>query len=137
MLLFSSSKWKVPSFENKGHSQWKAIWWQSSVSIDFKNHRNIFLNHYIHRILTVANVFAEEFICSFDMRWYPFSTQKCNVEISLNGNTNKFIVLENQKLLNLAEKDLSMWTIEEIKFNPEVIIVFIRIMIRWRLQRFI
>ena len=43
-----------------------------------------------------------KFMCDFDMRWYPFDTQLCYMNVSLEGNLDIFVNLSTQTVLDLS-----------------------------------
>jgi hypothetical protein len=43
--------------------------------------------------LTLYTLCAVDFICNFELSWYPFDTQRCFMNISLEGNSDIFVNL--------------------------------------------
>ena len=51
---------------------------------------------------SVSSVFAVDFICHFELSWYPFDTQLCYMNVSLEGNLDIFVNLSTLTLLDLS-----------------------------------
>ena len=54
-------------------------------------------------------VYKSEFICTYDMRFYPFDIQVCTIDLVVDGSTAKFIDLLPGKLVYSGEPDLSQY----------------------------
>ena len=43
--------------------------------------------------IKMSRVYEVDFICDYDMRFYPFDIQTCTANLIIDGNTAKFIDL--------------------------------------------
>ena len=57
-----------------------------------------------------------KFICEYDMAWYPFDVQKCEITLQPFGNTGKYISLIRDSIKYLGKLDLSKYYIKQWKF---------------------
>ena len=57
----------------------------------------------------INRVYEVDFICDYDMRFYPFDIQVCTVDLIIDGNTAKFIDLVPGKLLYSGSTDLAQY----------------------------
>ena len=51
--------------------------------------------------------YVNEFVCHFNLRWYPFDTHLCTMEISFQGKEGLFAKVKQGKFVYPAEMDLS------------------------------
>ena len=66
--------------------------------------------------ITFSRIYDIEFICSYDMAWYPFDLQRCELLFKPFGNSGKYVRFVN-RLVNYYEKlDLSKYYIKQWKF---------------------
>ena len=49
--------------------------------------------------IRINRVYEVEFICTYDMQYYPFDIQICTVDLVIDGNTAKFLKLQPGKLV--------------------------------------
>ena len=49
--------------------------------------------------IRINRVYEVEFICNYDMRFYPFDIQLCTVDLVIDGNAAKFLELQPGKLV--------------------------------------
>ena len=61
-----------------------------------------------------------DFICQFDMSYYPFDTQTCQAIFAMKGNTGYFVKLVPENLTNLGPKDMMQYQIKHITFVKSV-----------------
>ena len=54
-------------------------------------------------------VYKSEFICTYDMRYYPFDIQVCTIDLVVHGSSAKFIDLLPGKLVYSGAADLSQY----------------------------
>ena len=59
--------------------------------------------------LKLNRVYEVNFICVYDMRFYPFDIQICKVDMVMAGSAAMFIALEPGRLIYSGEKDLSQY----------------------------
>ena len=54
--------------------------------------------------ITLSRIYRHEFICIYQMAWYPFDSQRCQIVLSLVGDANEIIYLFPGKLKYLGPK---------------------------------
>ena len=54
-----------------------------------------------------------EWICDYDMRWYPFDSQTCTMVFVPEGNSGEFVELVPAELDYLGPKDLTQYFIRQ------------------------
>ena len=67
--------------------------------------------------ITLSRVYRNEFICIYQIAWYPFDTQRCRIIISLVGNSDEFINLLPGNLSYLGPEDLTIYFIKETSIH--------------------
>ena len=69
--------------------------------------------------LVMTQFYNTKFICDFDMRWYPFDTQRCTLLLKMHGDS--FVDLLKENLDYSGPKDLMMYFIKDRLFKTETI----------------
>ena len=75
--------------------------------------------------ITLSRSYRQEFICIYQIAWYPFDTQRCRIVLSLLGNSGEFVNLITGKLAYLGPEDLTIYfikqtTIQRMMSNDDV-----------------
>ena len=77
--------------------------------------------------LVIARPYDTAWICDYDMRFYPFDTQRCTMELKTAGNTNRSIKLMAGSLSYLGPKDLTVYFIRKtnmfLRAEDEAVVV--------------
>ena len=55
-----------------------------------------------------------EFICEYDMRWYPFDYQTCLMVVLMEGNTGKFVDLVDDLIQYSGPKELTQYFVKNV-----------------------
>jgi hypothetical protein len=66
--------------------------------------------------ITFSRIYDVSFICKYNMAWYPFDVQSCELSFSPFGNTGTYVVLIKDVIQYKSEKDLSKYFIKQWKF---------------------
>ena len=66
--------------------------------------------------ITFSRIYDIGFICDYNMAWYPFDVQTCELTLQPFGNTGKYISLIRDNIKYLGELDLSKYYIKQWKF---------------------
>ena len=66
--------------------------------------------------ITFSRIYDIGFICDYNMAWYPFDVQRCEITLQPFGNTGKYISLVRDNMQYLGELDLSKYYIKQWKF---------------------
>ena len=61
--------------------------------------------------MKINRIYEIDFLCDYDMRYYPFDIQVCTLDLVIDGNTAKFIDLLPGKLLYSGSTDLAQYYI--------------------------
>ena len=62
--------------------------------------------------MTISRVYSTDFICTFDMVWYPFDTQECSAIFVLKGNSDNFVKLTANVLKYNGPTDLTQYFVK-------------------------
>ena len=62
--------------------------------------------------LEKSNFYNLNFMCDFDMSWYPFDSQQCSLMIQLHGESWKFSNLINESFQYYGKTDLMLYFIK-------------------------
>lgn len=63
----------------------------------------------------MSRVYDVNWICEYDMSWYPFDTQTCYMTLQPDGNSGEFIDLVDDGLEYLGPRDLTQYFIRSTK----------------------
>ena len=74
--------------------------------------------------ITVSRVYSIRFFCEYDMRWYPFDEQTCNIQMVMDGVLDNYADLLSQDLKFSGAKELTQYYVkrfimEEGKINTK------------------
>ena len=74
------------------------------------------------RMIKIAKTFSEEFICSFDLSYYPFYTQECDLKFKMKGNTKEFVNLIKGYSTYKGPIQFSTYSIKAPTFTSKVML---------------
>ena len=60
---------------------------------DLSHHQNIYIFPGEDTNVEMARTYATEFLCLYNMNWYPFDTQSCSLDFMLDATANTFVSL--------------------------------------------
>ena len=69
--------------------------------------------------ITFSRIYDIRFLCSYDMAWYPFDLQRCELLLKPFGNTGKYIYLVNSEINYFGKMDLSKYYIKQWTFESK------------------
>ena len=69
--------------------------------------------------ITFSRIYDIRFLCSYDMAWYPFDLQRCELLLKPFGNTGKYVFLVNSSVNYFDKMDLSKYYIKQWKFESK------------------
>ena len=58
-----------------------------------------------------------DFICEYDMRWYPFDYQTCHMVILMEGNTGMFVNLISDSIEYSGPKELTQYFVKKTEMG--------------------
>ena len=65
--------------------------------------------------ITFFRVYAIDFLCEFDMRWYPFDIQTCTIDVKLTGILEDFVEILPGLFEYLGGKEHTQYVIKDSK----------------------
>ena len=69
--------------------------------------------------LTLSRFYKTNFICDFDMAWYPFDTQKCSMNFVVDEGSQRFVDLSVLNLEYSGPLDLTQYFIKKKTFTEK------------------
>ena len=63
----------------------------------------------LHHQLKINRVYEVEFICNYDMRFYPFDIQECTLDLVVDDNTAKFLSLQPGDLVSTGSSSFAQY----------------------------
>ena len=76
-------------------------------------------SHYFNGIdnpISFSRIYDIEFICSYNMAWYPFDLQRCELRFKPFGNSDVYVRFVNHFINYYDKMDLSKYYIKQWKF---------------------
>ena len=67
--------------------------------------------------ITFSRIYDIEFRCSYDMAWYPFDLQRCELIFKPFGNSGEYVRFITQDINYYEKMDLSKYYIKQWKFH--------------------
>ena len=64
-------------------------------------------------VITVSRVYSIKFFCEYDMRWYPFDEQTCNIDMVMDGVLDNYADLINDNLIFSGAKELTQYYVKK------------------------
>ena len=69
--------------------------------------------------ITFSRIYNIRFICSYNMAWYPFDLQRCELLLKPFGSTGRYVFLVNNTINYFDKMDLSKYYIKQWKFQSQ------------------
>ena len=70
--------------------------------------------------LSVSRFYRTNFVCDFDMAWYPFDTQKCSMDFVIEKDLQNFVDLLVQNLNYSGPSELTQYFIKKKVFLDKI-----------------
>ena len=67
--------------------------------------------------IRLSRAFDIEFICEYDMRWYPFDSQTCYMVVLMEGNSGKFVELVDDLIKYTGPKELTQYFVKNVNMR--------------------
>ena len=87
--------------------------------------------------ITLSRIYRKEFICIYEIAWYPFDTQRCRITLSIVGNSDEFVNLLPGNLRYSGPKDLTIYFIKKTAIHRgrsnEKMVVYVEVTLGRRL----
>jgi hypothetical protein len=85
---------------------------------DLKHHQNIYIFKGTDTTMEMSRAYETEFICSYNMAWYPFDTQSCTLDFVVSVSARAFVRLEPGVLDYSGPTELTQYFVRQ--FNIRV-----------------
>ena len=110
---------KVTKMSEKEHLAWRIVRNEENLFVhgDETNMNNVLLYKGSMNKERVDKRWHIEWMCSFDMAWYPFDTQQCHMIFFV---ANDFAEIEPGKLLYTGPRDWNHYHVIEVNMCPKV-----------------
>ena len=69
--------------------------------------------------LEMSRVYETDWICDYEMNWFPFDTQKCRMVFALPQEMNSFIEIVGNGHTYLGPPELTQYFVRDTKMFPE------------------
>ena len=109
-ILFSNTREDFTSINDK-RAFAKVIRSNAGSLLSLESNEDILEYKGSENEIKMNRMYEIDFICEFDMRFYPFDIQVCTIDLVIPGNTAKFIDLLPGKLKYSGSKDLAQYYI--------------------------
>ena len=96
-ILFSNTREDFTS-ENDEQAFAKVIRSKKGSRISLDTNEDILESKGSENEIQIKRIYEIDFLCDYDMRFYPFDIQVCTVDLVIDGNTEKIIDLLLGKL---------------------------------------
>ena len=57
--------------------------WSLTIGKEFNEDIEVFAGY--ENSIVISRVYSIKFFCEYNMRWYPFDQQTCNIDLTMNG----------------------------------------------------
>ena len=94
--------------QRQGGKELKSLTNQLHNFLSFEGHSNTLL---------MQREFALDFICDFQLAWYPFDQQNCQILVELSGTDESYIKLVPEDTRYFGPGDLSQYVVKSTKLN--------------------
>ena len=80
---------------------------------DLSNHKNIYIFKGTETTVEMSRAYNTEFLCTFDMGWYPFDSQTCTLDYVLDNTASVFVDLEMDNLDYTGPLELTQYFVRQ------------------------
>ena len=71
--------------------------------------------------ISLPRLYNIEFFCDYNMRWYPFDTQTCNMVMKLGGGVGKLVSLTPGILEYLGPEELTQYYVKDYTISEKTL----------------
>ena len=109
-ILFSNTR---EDFTSKNDEQTfaKVIRLKKGSLISLEKNEDIMEDKGSENQIQTNRMYEIDFLCNYDMKFYPFDIQECTIDLVIDGNTAKFIDLLPGNLTYSGSTDLAQYFI--------------------------
>ena len=73
-------------------------------------------------------IFSVDFICIFELSWYPFDTQNCFMNLTLDSSN--FVMLSPKEVIYQGAVDLAQYYVKNTTMSAEEELVVVKVTLR-------
>ena len=92
----------------------------SLTKTGMNNHQNIYIFNGETTKLEMTRSYETEFLCSYDMAWYPFDSQKCGMHFILGFASRSFVSLKAGDLEFVGPRELSQYFVRKVTIKEHL-----------------
>ena len=107
-ILFSNTRDDLTSINDK-HTFAKVIRSKNGTLLSLESNEDILQYKGSENEIKMSRIYEVDFICDYNMRFYPFDIQVCTLDLVIDGNTAKFIDLLPGSLAYSGSTDLAQY----------------------------
>ena len=82
---------------------------------------NIYIFKGLYNPLDMSRVYQTEWICDYEMNWYPFDTQNCRMTFAVTQDMNNFIRLVGNGHTYQGPVELTQYFVRNTQMFPELL----------------
>ena len=82
---------------------------------------NIYIFKGLYNPLDMSRVYQTEWICDYEMNWYPFDTQNCRMTFAVTQDMNNFIRLVGDGHTYQGPVELTQYFVRNTQMFPELL----------------
>ena len=131
IIFFNTEKMDGLKSDERAHAS-LLVRGNYTLASDDKLH-NAFLYEGSENPISLNRAYKVDFICNFDMMWYPFDIQHCFMNICMEGNGDIFVELLPGDIIYDGPIDLSQYFIRNKDISKDGDIVAVRFSLGRRL----
>ena len=109
-ILFSNTREDFTS-KNDDQASAKVIRENYGTLLSLETNEDVLVYKGSQNTIQINRVYEIDFLCNYDMRFYPFDIQICTMDLVIDGNTAKFINLLPGELNYFGSTDLAQYYI--------------------------
>ena len=80
---------------------------------------NTYIFNGVKNPLVMIRVYETDWICDYEMNWFPFDTQKCRMTFAVTEEMNNFIEVVGDGHAYLGPAELTQYFVRDTKMFPE------------------
>ena len=80
---------------------------------DLRNHQNVYIFKGRETKVEMARSYETEFLCSYNMGWYPFDSQTCTLDFIFDVTASNFVSLEIERLTYSGPVELTQYFVRQ------------------------
>ena len=82
---------------------------------------NVYIFQGLHNPLDMNRVYETEWICDYEMNWFPFDTQKCRMTFAVTPDLNNFIRIVGNGHTYLGPVELTQYFVRDTQMFEDIL----------------